>query len=353
MKILMLGTYDLNEYSRGRILYKGLLKNNVKVSLFLPKGKLKYFKLARRLLKKDYNIILVNGKLNLILCKILKPFHRRPIVFDVFISDYDSLVKDRKLVKENSFKARILWLLDKYTCKWADFVILDTKAHIKYFVKEFGLKTSKFKEIYIGADEEIFRPTSYQNKKNKKFIVLFHGTFIPLQGIEYIVKAAKLLEKDREILFQIIGYGQTFKKIKKLVARLKIKNIHFLGFQEISKIPTYISKADVCLGIFGETQKAKRVIPNKAFEVIAMKKPLITADTPAIKELFIHRKNCYLCKISDEKSLAVAIKELKNDFNLRKKIALNGYKLFKEKCTSKEIGNRLKKLLKSIALSTS
>jgi glycosyltransferase involved in cell wall biosynthesis len=48
----------------------------------------------------------------------------------------------------------------------------------------------------------------------------------------------------------------------------------------------YIHAADMCLGIFGESGKAGRVIPNKAYQVLSCGKPLITRDSEAIRELF-------------------------------------------------------------------
>ncbi|AJF61478.1 Glycosyl transferase group 1 [archaeon GW2011_AR15] len=342
MKVLMLGTYNIKGYSRGRILYKGLQKNNADVDIYLCRKWTKYFDIARRVLRNDYDIIIATGKFVLLVSKLLKAFHRKPIVFDAFISDYDNLVNDRKTVEKNSGKAWMLWKGDKYACLLSDLVLLDTNNHINYFVEEFGLKRNKFRRVFIGADEEIFYPRKAH--KSKEFVVSFHGTFIPLQGIEYIVKAAKILEKEK-IKFEIVGAGQTYNEIKELCKKLKIKNIDFLGFKKLETLPGYISRGDVCLGIFGASEKTQRVIPNKAYEIIAMEKPLITGDTPAIKELFSHKKNCYLCNAADERSLADAIMALKKDAGLRKKIASGGNALFEEKCSAVEMGKTLKQYL--------
>tara|TARA_Y100000310_G_C20684541_1_gene818124 strand:+ start:812 stop:1864 length:1053 start_codon:yes stop_codon:yes gene_type:complete len=340
MKVLMLGNYDINEYSRGRILYKGLKRNNVKTSIFLPINN-KYFKLTKRILKKDYDVLLVTGKPVLFLSWLLKPFHRKKILFDMFISDYDNLVNDRKLIKKNSIKAKLLWLIDKYSCNLSDKIILDTNEHIKYFVKEFKINSKKFNRILVGADNDFFKPT--KTKLDKGFVVEFHGTFIPLQGIEYIINAAKLLEEE-DIKFRIIGIGQEHKRILKLAKNLKLRNIYFsnknISLENLSK---EINSADICLGIFGRSDKTQKVIPNKAFEIIACKKPLITSKTPAIKELFQNKKNCVLCKISDSDSLANSILYLKKDKKLREKISKEGYKLFKQETSIVQIGKDLKK----------
>src|SRR3989344_5076277 len=346
MNILMIGVYNIDNYSRGRVLYKGLIKNNVNVDLYLPRGRLKYFYIIKRLLNKNYDFVLVNGKICFFISKLLKLIHKRPIIFDVFISDYDNLVNDRKLVKKDSVRSKLLWLIDQYSCKFADYVILDTYEHINYFVKEFGLNRNKFQRVFVGSDENIFHPMN--KSKSKRFIVYFQGTFIPLQGIEYIIKSAKLLEDYNDIEFNIVGYGQTFNEILKLSQEINLRNVKFFGHKRLEELPSYIANADICLGIFGKTGKAKRVIPNKVFEYIAMKKPVITGDTPAIKELITNKKNCILCEIGNEKSLANAILKLKNNDELREKLAKDGYLLFKKKSSSKLIGKKIISIIKGI-----
>lgn len=336
MKVLMVGHYSLGDYSRGKILYKGLRKNNVKVDIFLGKGKLKYFKIARRIIKNDYDIIIATGTITLFVSKLLS---RKPVIFDAFISNYDTLVCDRKIVPKNSLKAKLLWLGDKYSCKFADKVIVDTEEHKNYFISEFSLDEGKFNVIPIGADDEIFYPKEVE--KSKKFNVTFIGSFIPLQGIEYIIKAAKILENEK-IEFNFVGYGQTFEKMQDFSQELRVRNINLLGWQSPERVPLFIAEADVCLGIFGITDKAKRVIPNKVFETIAMRKPLITGDTPAVRRFFRDRKNCILCKIGDPKAIADAILELKNNPKLREKIAENGYTLFRKNFSIEKIGEKIR-----------
>jgi len=106
----------------------------------------------------------------------------------------------------------------------------------------------------------------------------------------------------------------------------------------------YANSADICLGIFGNSNKANNVIPHKAFETLSIKKPLITKNTDAITEILTNNKDCILVKNDNE--LANAILRLKNDKKLRLNIAENGYKLYSKNYNNKEIGKRLIEVIK-------
>ena len=99
------------------------------------------------------------------------------------------------------------------------------------------------------------------------------------------------------------------------------------------------------LGIFGNTGKTARVIPNKVYDALATGRAIITADTPAARELLKGWRQLSFCRAADPKDLADKIMILKNNPNLLEKIADAGYKLFKEKLKPDIITAEFKKIL--------
>lgn len=350
MKILFISGREPG-YARNSIILKGLKKNKIEVIECTDTSKSYYIRIIKVLLnfifkkKKDCDCIFV-GFFGQPIVPIVKLLTNKKIIFDAYMSGYDTMVMDKKKIKKGSLIANVLHFLDYYSCKLADAVLLDTQQHIDYFVKEFGINEEKFHRILIGSDEEVFYPQQKHENKGQ-FIVGFHGNFIPLQGIQYIIRAAKLLENEKDIRFILYGSGQTYTENIMLANSLKVRNIAFKGRKDIKEIPSLLAEADIGLGIFGESDKAKRVIPNKAYEILAMGKPLITADTPAARELLEHKNNVYFCSPADPKSLADAILALKNDTRLRERIADNGLRLLREKCTSVILGQNIKEIITS------
>jgi glycosyltransferase involved in cell wall biosynthesis len=340
----MLGVYNPHTYSRGRILWKGLKANGIDVDLYLP-GMGKYVTMAGRIMRKNYDVILATGKLTLLTAWLLKWWHRKPIVFDTFISDYDTLVFDRKLVGKHSPLAWLVWLGDKFSCVLPTLSFLDTKAHVKFFEEQFGANPKKFRVVPVGADDELFR--CKPAPETKTINVQFYGTFIPLQGVDVIVRAAKLLEKQN-ILFTIVGKGQTYEDVRKLAKELNVSNIQWEGFIDVTHIPNRIAKSHISLGIFGTTDKALRVVPHKAYDAIASCRPLITSDTPAQREVFTNGKTALLVKPGNPKALASAIWKLAHNPALRNRIARNGHALFVKNYSIEQVGKRLLSVLKNV-----
>ncbi len=342
MRVCYFGIYN-PAYNRNRVLISGLKANNIEVieCNSREKGFKKYLDLIKKYfqIKKDYDFMIVAfpGYQAVVLAKLLT---RKKIIFDAFTSLYDSMVDDRKLVKRASLKALYYWVLDYLSCRLADKILLDTVENIKYFVKKFKIRKEKFIRVFVGADNSL-KNIKLENGKNSKFLVHFHGSYIPLQGMEVIIGAIRKLEDVSEISFNIIG-----SKIKEKYENCACKNVNFIDNMKYEELFKYIYKADLCLGIFGNTEKAQRVIANKIYEAILCKKPVLTMDSLAIKELFEDGKNIILCNNNSE-DLARKIRFLFLNNKLRLKIKNNVQTIYNEKLTPYII---VKDLIKSLNL---
>lgn len=275
-------------------------------------------------------------------------FSRQPIIFDVFISLYDSICLERRVVSPDSLLGKIIFLCDKVACQLSDVVIVDTATHAAWFTKTFNLPPKKIKVFYICADETLFRPqpSAREARYMDKFVVEFHGGFIPLQGVEFIIRAAEKLKDQSEIFFRFLGNGRDLPMAKKLAQELKLANIEFIDdFVPLEKVPKFINESDVALGIFGLPEKTTRVVPNKAYEALACHKPLVTADTVAAREIFRDRENVLFCKAGDPADLAAKILALHNDPALRVALTKRGAETFAKVCNYGERRDYLTKIV--------
>lgn len=354
-RICYMGAYE-PAYARNSILRQGLQENGVEVIECRIPPETPLWKRNISLLKKylsiahDFDVIFV-AEMNQVVVPLAWLFSRltgKKLVFDIFYSLYDSYVYDRKLVSERSWKARFFYGMDWLGLRLADLVLSDTCEHAEFYIKEFGLCRENVHPIYIGCDASFFEVQKGARKKSDLFTVTFVGTFIPLHGIEYILRAVKLLENRAGIRFEFVGKGQTYNEMLRLAEELQLRNCTFLGSVSQKEVQNILTQSDACLGIFGNTEKTRRVIPNKVYEYLAMKKAVITGDTPAIREVFQDVKQLFLCPTADEAGLAEAIWRLKEDSALRERIAIQGYRFVRERFSPKVLGKQLKELLETV-----
>ncbi|KKR15001.1 MAG: Glycosyl transferase, group 1 [Parcubacteria group bacterium GW2011_GWC1_39_29] len=331
LTVLYFGSYSLAN-ARNAILVKGLKENGVTILECNDRSKsyvTKYLKLLFKYLKfiGKFNVMIVgfSGQEMMPLARILT---RKPIIFDVFTSHYMGYILDRKYFLPQSLRAKYYHFIDRWSCSLADIVILDTQAHINYFQRQ---------------------DRSMLSKDGAQFNVVFWGNFIPLQGVEYIIRAAKILEEYNVKFYLVGGGGQTMPENKKLVHDLGLNNVEFTGKLSQEDLNRKIVEADVCLGAFGGGVKTDVTIQNKIFEALAMGKAIITSKTTAIEEILTDSENCILCTSADPQSLAGKILMLARDKELKDRIAVNGYEFFKKNLDEKIIGGELKKIIEEIS----
>lgn len=210
----------------------------------------------------------------------------RTLVIDFFISLYDTFVCDRKVFGPRSFAARLLHRLDRATLKGADYFVADTKAHLNYFVEEFGADPNKGCVLYLQADTEIYHPMPQQKEAadRSRYLVLYFGSVLPLQGTPVILEAMRLLRDHPEIHFVFIGPVDKKQKLD----HSEYPNTTFISWLSQPELAQKIAQADLCLaGHFSaQIAKASRTIAGKSYIYRAMERPMILGENAANRELF-------------------------------------------------------------------
>lgn len=338
------------EYPRNAIIRTALARhfdiiNITDTSRNLP---LRYLRVGGHLLKSakiDFDLMFVGflGQPLMLLARLLT---RKPIIFDAFLSIYDTLCFDRRVFTPQSVVGKLAFWLDSVSCACADRVLLDTQTHADYFQRTFSVPEANLQSLFVGCDEHIFYPRQSQITTP---LVLYYGSFLPLQGIDVIVRAAKLLEGRSNVAFRIIGTGIEAAHIRALVIELGVRNITFLPPVLLEQLPEHIKEATICLGgHFGSSAKAARVIAGKTFQCIAMGKPTIVGDNVANRELLRHGHDAWFCRMNDPEALAEAILHLISDPKLCAQLGDNAHQTFMERASIQVLSSQLKQIVESM-----
>ncbi len=326
MNICYFGSYE-PWYSRNRIMIKGLKRNGIGVFECRARGifYIRYWKLLKKFLKlknKIENIIVgFPGWYDIPLAFVVGKVFKKKIIFDIFFSTYETYVIDRKVVRKNSLKSLFYFLLDWFNLTMADYILTDTNSHSEYFQKLFRKKSNKFITVRVGSDDDIFFPKKLHLRND----VLFYGSFQPLHGVDVILKAAKILPETN---FKIIGDGQTKKNALIFAKRNKLSNVEFKGWISLRELALEINSSKIILGIFSKSTKASNVLPNKIYDAIACKKPVITLKTAAAIELLKSGNNAVFVENSIASEIAEKIVFLSRAREKREQISNEGYRLY-------------------------
>jgi glycosyltransferase involved in cell wall biosynthesis len=258
--------------------------------------------------------------------------HRRPVIFNALVSLYETFVEDRKRFEEGSLAARALRALDRRAFRWSDLVVSDTAANARAMQELAGLE--RVEHCFVGADESLFTPSW---RFPEHFHVLFVGKLIPLHGIRTILDAARLLP---DVPFRVIGSGQ-----EDALLRDRPANVEHVAWVDYEHLPGEYARAGCALGIFGPGTKPQRVIPNKVFQALASSTPVITADTPAARELLADERDALLVTANDAPALAAAVERLRDDRELAARIGAAGRASFEAQASSATLGRRWRGLI--------
>lgn len=244
-----------------------------------------------------------------------------PVILDVLVSQYDTEVTDRQRISRFNPRAWFLWGVDFISCFIADAIVVDTYAHKRFFARRFFVTENKIIIVPVGCRSDLFIPLPQREKNHNEFVVEFHGGMSPLQGVTHIIEAARILQDRQEpVRFEITGVGQLSGVVTSLAADLHLTNVAFLGRQPLAELPHTIARGDICLGIFGTSDKALRVVPNKVYECMSCGKPVITERSPAALGVLRDDEDVCMVEPGNGRALAEKILELKNDATLRARL---------------------------------
>ena len=288
--------------------------------------------LTRRVGDSDAFIVGYPGHFDLAAAK--RAARGRPVVFNPLVSLADTLVSDRRRFRPGSLAARALERVDRAAFAAADVVVADTEAQSRFLAH---LTDTPIETCFVGAEDRLFTP-GWQPLE--PFTALFVGKLLPLQGIDTILEAARRAAKVR---FRVVGSGQ----LRSLLDEPP-ENVEHVAWVDYEALPRELRRAGCALGIFGTSGKAQRVIPNKAYHALACGAPLITADTPAARELLVDGESALLVPSGDPTALAEAVLRLAQDPDLAREIAAGGRRAYERQASESVLGPRWRAILERL-----
>ncbi|HEY5982683.1 MAG TPA: glycosyltransferase [Anaerolineales bacterium] len=151
----------------------------------------------------------------------------------------------------------------------------------------------------------------------QRFTAGFTGHFYAGRGIDLLFALAQALPQ-----ISFLWVGGTADKVAEWRERLSVanqENVTLVGFVENSRLPLYQAASDVLLMPYAREiasssgqEIAEIINPMKMFEYMAARRPIISADLPAIREV-LNEANAVLCPPEDMEAWKIALLALADD----------------------------------------
>lgn len=246
-------------------------------------------------------------------------------------------------IRQKQVIAFLEWL-ERLLYRKADHIVSVTQAFKGHIMKR-NIPADRISVITNGADLEMFDPLPKDNPVAKefglgdRFVSSYIGTHGMAHALDTVLRAAKLLEKNKDILFLLVGDGAERDALVREKERLGLENVLMLGQQPKEKMPGFLAASDASLVLLKKDDLFKTVLPSKIFEAMAMKRPIILGVEGESKAVIDAGKCGIPIEPENHEELAQAIIKLYLDKDYAHRLGENGRKFVMENYSRERLAN--------------
>ncbi len=200
----------------------------------------------------------------------------------------------------------------------ASFIVSVSRAAdevVGMYVKDTGKRVI----IPNGVNTEVFRPMKVEKPQTP--VVLFVGRLVERKGVDVLIRAKRLVDKEIDCEFWVIGKGRDEWRFRSLAGSLGVK-VKFCGKVPNRELPRYYNLSDVVV----VPSKERESFGIVAAEAMACGKPVVVSDVGGLPEVVEEGKEGIVVKRNNPEELARALIALLRNPDLRKKMGENGRK---------------------------
>ena len=269
---------------------------------------------------KDYDIIIDNQSISYGMIEIQKRFPLVEIIHHPITFDFKFELASTKKIKYKI--SRYLWysflIMQKKVAPKLKTIVTPSKSSKNGIVGEFNCKSSNITVINNGLDYDEFAPIS-NIERNKNRLITTASADVALKGLDFSLKALKLLKKNNpKIHLIIIGAPKKNGHTEKLIKKLNIEdNVIFKKNISKEKIRELYSTSSIAI-----VSSLYEGFGYPVIEAMSCEVPLIATNISSIPELV--RSYGILIDPQDEKKLSFNIEKVLNNYDDYKDNAIKG-----------------------------
>lgn len=189
----------------------------------------------------------------------------------------------------------------------SDKIMLSSRGFVRYFRETLGIGEEKLAVLPQYA-EELFDGVPAPQLHEAPYRFLFAGNIGGLQSMDTILEAARLLEDDSRIRFDIVGAGSELERCRRKAEGLS--NVTFYGRRDLSEMPAFYAKADAMLVTLKDNPTIAYTLPGKVQSYMAAGRAVVGAAGSATADE-VRTADCGLCATAEDAAgLAEIVRKL-------------------------------------------
>lgn len=151
-----------------------------------------------------------------------------------------------------------------------------------------GLPAEKITNVLNSPDPRLFAPVPRAPKPEGAFTLVYHGGLFERYGLDVAVRAVdRLRDRMPGLRLKIAGVGEELENLRALVADLDLADrVSLPGWIDPEAIREFVADADLGVVPYRQDSFTDLIYPTKAFEYVAMDRPVVMSRLAGVVELF-------------------------------------------------------------------
>lgn len=281
----------------------------------------------------------------------------------VFLNTQSSISNDlinQGKIKKNSFVERYIISEESRAYENAKGIIANSKYTANY-IKKINPKHACLTIIRNVVDHKKFSKDIKKikiekikyNISNDSWVVLFVGRIVNRKGVRYLARAFRdFIKTDTNATLVLVGEGEEgdneLQVVNQIVKEFDLgPNVIFLGSIPNKEVGELYNIADTLVVPSITYKGLEEPLGITALEGMASSVPIVASKIGGLKEIIKEKHNGLLVPERNSEAIAEALKKLKEDSFLRKKLIANGLKYIEEACTPVKVAEKIISFFKS------
>lgn len=215
-----------------------------------------------------------------------------------------------------------------------------------------GWPEEKVELVTCGVDFDHLYPDSTTREFTRnsldwsgKTVVLYFGALGEANNIPVILRTAKRLEHQSDILFVLVGNGIKRRATELWLNETRITNVQMLPAVPKTSAREYICAADICLATLLDIPLFDGAIPTKLIDYMACAQPVLCGIRGEAQRIVEDSGAGHTFEPDSDEELAARVLEMRGDVQGRKKMGEMGLAYVHERFSADDMRRQTEALL--------